>query len=237
MSRARIEGRVERAAGSGALRRAMVVWLAMAGAVSGCTIDESTREESEDRASGDADKGSDESTHEPDSEHASDASAHDAAKPKPDAAKPKPEPVEDASVRDAGTPPTGGGGGATTYTEHVRPLLNRTCVPCHQAGGAGPFPLGTYAEAKPMAAQIARATKARTMPPTPVDNSGPCNTYSDVSWLTDAEIATLQRWSAAGAPEGSSAIPAPPVRELPTLTGEIKSIKTPVSSRCARSPT
>lgn len=51
------------------------------------------------------------------------------------------------------------------------------------------------------------------MPPMPVDGSGSCNTYSNARWLTDAEIALLASWHAAGAPEGDPSL----VPELPEL--------------------
>jgi hypothetical protein len=64
---------------------------------------------------------------------------------------------------------------------------------------------------------MADATATRKMPPMPVDNSGACNTYSNARWLSDQEIATLERWADAGAPEGDAAnapeLP-PPLEEL-----------------------
>lgn len=224
------EARVGRNARKRAVLAALIVSLA---SVACGTTHESERVEEDD----DTDKAAEEGLTD-----VKDASTKDASKPAKDATTPTEdasEPTKDASKPDATTPDKdasvdppsppadGGTGSGATYTEHVRPLLNRTCVPCHSTGGAGPFSLATFAEAKGKAAQIARATKARTMPPTPLDNSGTCNTYKDVNWLTDAEIATIESWSAAGAPEGP-ALAAPPVRELPKLTGEIKSIKTPV---------
>lgn len=124
---------------------------------------------------------------------------------------------------DAGASPRGD----VTYTEHVRPILARACVSCHSPGAVAPFALDSYAQAKSFAPQIAQATRARTMPPSAIDNSGQCNTFRDVPWLTDAEIALLERWSAAGAPEGDPTLPAPTPHALPKLVGEIKTIKTP----------
>lgn len=116
---------------------------------------------------------------------------------------------------------------AVTYTAQVRPILARACVSCHSPGQSAPFSLGTYAEAKAVAPLIAEATAARTMPPSSIDNSGQCNTFREVAWLTDDEIATLGRWSASGAPEGDTTVPAPAPHTVPTLTGEVVSLQTP----------
>ncbi|MET0286521.1 MAG: hypothetical protein ABW352_18710 [Polyangiales bacterium] len=129
--------------------------------------------------------------------------------------EPKPAAVVDASVA------TG-----LTYTANVRPILNRSCVPCHSDGNIAPFSLDTYESAKPFAKIIAAVSRARTMPPSVVDNSGECNTYRELPWLTDDEIARLEEWAEGGAPEGAAA-PVPPVTALPKLSGEIGSIKTP----------
>lgn len=116
---------------------------------------------------------------------------------------------------------------APTYTEHVRPILNRACVSCHGEGKVAPFALDSYEQAKSFAPSIAQATRARTMPPTTIDNSGECNSFRDTLWLTETEIATLERWSEQGTPEGDRSIPAPVAPALPKLTGEVVSIQTP----------
>jgi mono/diheme cytochrome c family protein len=106
---------------------------------------------------------------------------------------------------------------APTWAEHIAPILYGQCVSCHRQGGIGPFPLLTYAQATEMGVDIARVTRARTMPPTVVNATGSCNEYrDDVRRLTDAQIDTIQRWVAAGTPEGDRArAPQPP----PTPTG------------------
>src|SRR5262245_7821451 len=80
---------------------------------------------------------------------------------------------------------------ATTYTEHVRPILSRACVQCHSEGQIAPFSLDTYERAKVFAPLIAKATRARVMPPSVIDNSGACNTFRDLPYLSDEEIDTL----------------------------------------------
>jgi hypothetical protein len=118
----------------------------------------------------------------------------------------------------AGTGTQGGAGtggtGAVTWSEHVAPIVYRSCVGCHRDGGIAPFSLTTYAQAEELAASMAYATSVRYMPPMPVDNSGSCNTYSNARWLSDAEIATIAAWDEAGAPEGDPSL-APPVPPAP----------------------
>ncbi|MFM2417470.1 MAG: hypothetical protein RL385_2193 [Pseudomonadota bacterium] len=128
-----------------------------------------------------------------------------------------------AAPADAGAVATG----QTTYLEHVQPILARSCLSCHSPGRIAPLSFDSYEKTKGFAPLIARATRARTMPPSVIDNSGACNTFRDVAWLTEDEIATLERWAAQGAPEGTAKAPAPPVADLPKLTGDVRSVTTP----------
>ncbi len=117
---------------------------------------------------------------------------------------------------------------AATWHGDVRPLVARYCAGCHADGELGPFPLETFEQARPWAAPMAMAVRARTMPPFLADDSGHCQTFRDSSWLTDAQIATFEAWAAAGAPEGDPSIPAPEPRALPTLSGRIEQVDTGV---------
>ncbi|MBL8293780.1 MAG: hypothetical protein JNN08_18185 [Bryobacterales bacterium] len=97
-----------------------------------------------------------------------------------------------------------------TYAREVAPVLNRHCVECHRPGHAGPFPLTNYDEAKPRAAAIAQATSARLMPPWKAEPQA--HRFQGERRLSAAEIDTLERWVAAGAPAGNLAqAPRPPV--------------------------
>lgn len=107
--------------------------------------------------------------------------------------------------------------GTPTFYGEVAPILAQRCVTCHQAGGIGPFALIEYREVAPLAKLIASSTASRRMPPFLPDNSGDCATYEDAMWLSDEELATLQAWSDAGAPEGDRARGLPPLPELPRL--------------------
>lgn len=108
-----------------------------------------------------------------------------------------------------------------TYWADVYGILDANCVGCHSAGGIAPFSLTGYANAQANAALLPGVTATREMPPSNVDNSGACNTWSDARWLSDADIGTIAAWNAAGAPEGNPAdqpTPVPtPVTELPEV--------------------
>src|SRR5438105_3637835 len=90
-----------------------------------------------------------------------------------------------------------------SFATDVAPILSARCAACHRPGGIGPFDLITYDDAKRHAAQIGVATARRLMPPwKPSPGKGD---FQDERRLTDRELDTLQRWIAAGAPEGSGA--------------------------------
>ncbi len=98
-------------------------------------------------------------------------------------------------------------GAAPTFSHDVAPVLYRQCAACHRPGGVAPFSLLTYADAAKRARLIATVSAKRYMPPwLPA-----APRFSHERKLTDAEIAMLARWAAAGAPEGNRAeTPAPP---------------------------
>jgi len=109
-----------------------------------------------------------------------------------------------------------------TYYKDIAPLVNAECAACHQPGGIGKFSLANAAVAAKMAPAMAAATKARTMPPMPVNNDGSCNTFENARWLSDEQIALFQRWAKAGAPLGDPADAPPPTEgDGPELFGEL----------------
>lgn len=98
--------------------------------------------------------------------------------------------------------------GAPDFAGNVAPILYRACAPCHRQGGAGPFPLLSYADVRKRAAQVAAVTGSRYMPPWLPEKG-----YGDFEGerrLTDEEIRTIANWVAAGAPEGPEAATPPP---------------------------
>ena len=102
--------------------------------------------------------------------------------------------------------------GPVTFSQHVAPILFANCTTCHRPGEAAPFQLMSYRDARPLAKAIAAATASRVMPPwkaAPGDVE-----FANARKLTDAEVNTIQRWVADGAPEGDAKLLPP----LPKFT-------------------
>src|SRR5436305_7762844 len=92
-----------------------------------------------------------------------------------------------------------------TYYRDVAPILDAKCASCHRLGGIAPSSLTTAADARAHAAGIVQLTKAGLMPPwMPGDDSAPI-IGRDRRRLTAAELSTLARWVANGAPAGNPA--------------------------------
>jgi hypothetical protein len=93
-----------------------------------------------------------------------------------------------------------GGTTATTFTEHVAPILYANCTSCHRPGEAAPFTLLHYEDARQRGRLLAAVAAARVMPPwkaAPGDYP-----FLNERRLDDEAIAVLQRWVADGMPEG-----------------------------------
>jgi Flp pilus assembly protein TadD len=95
-----------------------------------------------------------------------------------------------------------------TYTKDIAPLLADRCGMCHDAGGAAPFGLLTYADVKRHATQIAAVTRSRYMPPWKADpDNGP---FVGQHPLSGSEIDLIRRWVEGGTVEGDPRdLPAP----------------------------
>jgi hypothetical protein len=111
-----------------------------------------------------------------------------------------------------------GGAPALTFWDDAAPVLYESCVSCHREGGAAPFALDTYAQAKDWSVAVAAAVQARTMPPWLVTDDGSCGEFRHSRWLPQDQVDMLVAWAEDGAPEGDPrddlAIPA-----LPGLDG------------------
>jgi hypothetical protein len=99
-----------------------------------------------------------------------------------------------------------------TFSQDVAPILFNHCVNCHRPGEVAPFSLTTYADAKKWAGVIATVTHKRYMPPWKAEPG--YNQFRDVRALSNAELATLDAWAKAGAPEGD-AKKTPPLPKFP----------------------
>ena len=90
--------------------------------------------------------------------------------------------------------------GAVTYAKDIAPILDEKCATCHHRGEVAPFALTSYTDARKRAQFLAAVTQSRYMPPWKADSHGE---FVDERRLTDAQIATFQKWSAEGAPLGN----------------------------------
>ncbi|MFP6618275.1 MAG: redoxin domain-containing protein [Pirellulaceae bacterium] len=92
------------------------------------------------------------------------------------------------------------GSNEVTYHGHVRPLLKKHCVQCHQPGEIGPFSLTDYQEVAGWAETIQEVVQLQRMPPW---HASPRHgSFRNARFMSDQEKSLLRRWVAAGAPEG-----------------------------------
>jgi hypothetical protein len=94
-----------------------------------------------------------------------------------------------------------------TWSDDIACIVYSHCTSCHRPGNIGPFPLTSFADAAPLANQMAAAAQAKRMPPWPPDAAYRSLAHERI--LTDAEINALVDWAQAGAPSGNLAL-APP---------------------------
>lgn len=105
-------------------------------------------------------------------------------------------------IRAAASPPT--------FNRQIAPIFYDHCSSCHHPGGAGPFSLLTYADAKRWGSTIVNVTQSRFMPPwLPAPGYGD---FADDRRLPDEDLRLIQEWVKTGMPEGDPAeAPKPPV--------------------------
>lgn len=97
-----------------------------------------------------------------------------------------------------------------TYCGQVAKIMNEHCVDCHRPGQVGPFSLIGYDNAKKWSKMAAIVTESKRMPPWPAEPG--VGEFAHENRLNEAQIETLKRWDAAGAPRGEAA------KEPPTPT-------------------
>lgn len=102
----------------------------------------------------------------------------------------------------------------TSYTRDIQPLVERSCVSCHQAGGIGPFSMTSYQDVQLHAGEAYDAINAGRMPP--FFASADCNSYEGDFRFTEAEKALFKTWLDERSPQGTEAeaqhapVPTPP---------------------------
>jgi hypothetical protein len=91
---------------------------------------------------------------------------------------------------------------APTWAEKVAPILFKSCTGCHHTGGAAPFSLTSYADAKKFSGAIHHAVETGHMPPWPPDTK-----YSQFAYqraLPEVDKKAILDWVDAGAPQGDA---------------------------------
>jgi hypothetical protein len=100
------------------------------------------------------------------------------------------------------------------FYQDVMPILEKRCLRCHQEGGIAPMAFETYEQARPWAKAIRESTVRRKMPPWFVEQAS-VRFHNDPS-LSDADIASIDRWVRDGAPAGPAS-PAKSSTPIPHL--------------------
>ncbi len=90
-----------------------------------------------------------------------------------------------------------------TFYKDVLPILQGQCQECHRAGGIAPMAFETYEETRRYAGSIRVAAEKRTMPPWFAERG--IGKFSNDPSLSNAQIATIAGWVAAGSPAGNVA--------------------------------
>lgn len=100
--------------------------------------------------------------------------------------------------------------GDVTYSNQIARLLERRCVECHRSGEIAPFPLTDYEEVVGWAETIEEVVHEGRMPPWFA--SPEYGKFANEARLSAEEKDLLDRWVAAGCPEGDrSQLPEPRV--------------------------
>jgi peroxiredoxin len=101
-----------------------------------------------------------------------------------------------------------------TYSEHVAPILQRSCVPCHREDHVAPFALTSYDDARGWSSMIEVVLDLGLMPPWSMSPHFD-GEFANERRLPERDEALLRRWIATGAQEGDPSL-APAPREWPT---------------------
>lgn len=96
-----------------------------------------------------------------------------------------------------------------TWSRQIAPIVYRNCATCHHPGGAGPFSLLSYQDARRRGTQILDVTQSRYMPPwLPEPGYGD---FADERRLSTEDLTLIRKWVSSGMPEGNpTEAPSPP---------------------------
>ncbi|MCA8965652.1 MAG: hypothetical protein H6838_17360 [Planctomycetes bacterium] len=87
-----------------------------------------------------------------------------------------------------------------TFTEHIAPIVFKSCTGCHRPGEVAPFALRDYKDVRKRAKNLLSAIEDRFMPPWhPSPGYG---SFRDDPRLADEQIETFRNWVKTGMPEG-----------------------------------
>lgn len=107
-----------------------------------------------------------------------------------------------------------GESGVPSYAEHVAPVLQKHCVPCHREGAIGPFAMDRHGRVRNYAEMIEEVLLTRRMPPWDPDPEH--GRFAHATTLSREEMQVLLRWVEAGAPRGEGPDPlTEPLAALP----------------------
>src|SRR5947207_5420335 len=100
-----------------------------------------------------------------------------------------------------------GGAGAShsgeiTFNHDLAPVIFRHCAPCHRPGGAGPFSVLRYADARKRAREMAEVASGRVMPPwLPAQGEGE---WLESRRISEGAVCVFERWGDGGGLEGAA---------------------------------
>ena len=117
--------------------------------------------------------------------------------------------VGGTAVLSAQSPAPARKAGEVTYSRDIAPILQRSCLTCHNPDGGAPMSLTTFEEVRPWA----RAIKTRTgmgphagvMPPWFIEKNIGIQHYKGDPSLSTEEIEKIAFWADNGAPQGNPA--------------------------------
>jgi hypothetical protein len=97
-----------------------------------------------------------------------------------------------------------------TFTKHVAPIFQRSCVSCHRPNSLAPMSLVNYEDVRPWARSIKNKISRPPgdpdrMPPWFIEKNVGVQKFKDDPSLSDAEVALIGKWVDAGAPRGNPA--------------------------------